>query len=95
MLRRVDFEKVRNSEIPLDRYFPEPISRPTEPPASDGKGTRQYLAWTRNDRTVGDLLKRYYGNVEFLKCRPTDAKRKADFRYLAFLLMMVARSMKK
>lgn len=95
LLRRSDFEKVRNSEIPLRTYFPEPLSRPAVPPKTDRKGTRQHLAWIKNDRSVSDLLKRYYGNVEFLRSRPAESKSRPDVRYLRFLLVVIARSIKK
>lgn len=83
------FAKLCDSEISVGRVFSQKLSRPELPTESDGKGTIQYLDWIKKDVTLADLLRRFYGRVEFLRRRHSTAR--VDVRYLAFLLR-VARS---
>lgn len=94
-LPTTSFERIRSSEIPIDRYFPEKLVKPSVPDQPDNKGTKQYLIWMSRDKSLPDLLRRYYGRIAFLQHRIGDERGWVDIRYLAFMLRVINSSLKK
>lgn len=94
-LPTASFERIRSSEISIDRYFPEKLVKPNVPDQPDKKGTRQYLIWMHRDKSMPDLLRRYYGRIVILKHRIGDDLGWIDIRYLAFILRVINSSLKK
>jgi hypothetical protein len=93
-LKDSSFQRVSSGELSLKRVLPDKLKRPAQPEKSDGKGTRQYLLWIQEDKTAGELLRRYYRKIEFLKrMHTTDTG--VDVRYLGFMLWVVSNSIKK
>lgn len=89
------FQLVRSGELSLQRVFPDKLKRPAQPVTTDGKGTRQYLGWIQRDKTVSELLRRYYGKIELVKRQVGAGTGRVDVRYLAFMLRVIGNSLKK
>ena len=94
-LKNSAYLRVTSGDLSIKRIFPEKLAKPFSPQDSDGKGTRQYLKWIEEDKTAGDLLRRFHRRLELLRTPSGNGESYVDVRYLGFMLSILRNSIKK
>lgn len=94
-LKTAAYLRVTSGELSLSRIFPDKLTKPARPSQSDEKGTRQYLSWIENDKTVADLLRRFHRKLELHRTPLTGEASYVDVRYLGFMLVVLDKSLKQ
>lgn len=89
------FQRVSAGDLSLKRIFPEKLNRIPIRLIPESNGTMQYYVWTFNDKTVSDLLRRFYRNLDTHRSNVFLEPYKIDIGYLSFMLDLLRRSIKK